>query len=284
MDWVDRLNRTINYIEENLTGEIRLDEIGRIACCSVYHYQRMFAYMTDVPLSEYIRKRKMSRAAFDLSVGGGKVVDVALRYGYDSPTAFNRAFRSVHGVAPSEVRKHGGSLKAYPPIRFKITVKGEHEMEYRIETRDAFRIVGVSTPIANVMEENVKVLPGFWQRAATNGTIERLCALMNGPVKGLLGVSSCNEGTAWKYYIAVTSDRSAEGLEAFEVPAATWAIFPGKGSETQIVDLEKRIVTEWLPTSGYEYANAPDIELYIDPDPTTGRYEIWIPVMKKRRQ
>lgn len=256
MDWVERLNRTINYIEENLTGEIKLDEIGRMACCSSYHYQRMFAYIADVPLSEYIRRRRMSRAAVDLIDGDSRVIDVAMKYGYDSPTAFNRAFRSVHGIAPSEVKKCG-SLNAYPPISFKISIKGEQKMEYRIEKRDAFRIVGVTTPLAHEMEENFKTLPLFWQKVASDGTMAKLCTLMDGPVMGMLGVSSCNTAEDWKYYIAVASTRKApDGFEEFQIPAATWAIFPESGASTKISELEKRILSEWLPSSGYEYANA----------------------------
>ncbi len=282
MEWVDRLNSTINYIEEHLTEDVDLDEIGRIACCSAYHYQRMFAYMADAPLSEYIRRRKMSRAAADLMESDSKVIDIALKYGYESPTAFNRAFKSVHGIAPSEVKNCGKSLKAYPPISFKISVKGEYEMDYRIEKREAFRIVGVSTPLAHDMEENFRNVPTLWQKVGANGTIGRLCNLMDGPVMGLLGISTCNEGKDWKYFIAVASDKPAsDGFEEFEVPAATWAVFPAKGSDVQIQDLEKRIVTDWLPTSGYEYADAPDVEVYIDPNPADGRYEVWIPIAKK---
>lgn len=282
MEWLDRLNSTICYIEENLPGEIKLEEIARIACCSSYHYQRMFAYLADVPLSEYIRRRRMSRAAADLLGGDSKVIDIALRYSYDSPTAFNRAFKSVHGVAPSMVKKCGASLKAYPPISFKITVKGEVGMEYRIEKREAFRILGVTTPLAHEMDENVKTLPLFWQKAAVDGTIGKLCGLMDGPIMGLLGVSNCNATESWKYYIAVASGKPGEdGLEELLVPAATWAVFPGRGANTKISELEKRIVSEWLPSSGYEYGNAPDIEVYIDPNPEDGRYEIWIPVTKK---
>lgn len=282
MEWVDRLNRTIRYIEEHLTGEICLEEIGRIACCSPYHYQRMFAYMADVPLSEYIRRRRMSRAAADLLDGNSRVLDVALKYGYDSPTAFNRAFRSIHGITPSEVKKGFVSLKAFPPISFRISVKGEYEMEYRIEKREAFRIVGVSMPLSWEMEENFRNVPVFWQKNLSEGILERLCPLMDGMPGGILGVSTCSGESAWEYFIAVASSRPVEaGLAEFEVPAATWAVFPARGSDIQIQALEKQIVTDWLPTSGYEYASAPDVEVYLDPDPTEGRYEVWIPVSRK---
>lgn len=282
MEWIERLNSAINYIEENLTDEINLDEISKITLCSSYHFQRMFAYMADVPLSEYIRRRKMSRAAVDLQDENNKVIDVSLKYGYDSPTAFNRAFQRIHGISPSEVRRSGSSLKAYPPISFKISIKGDSVMDYRIEKKEAFRIVGVSAPLEKEIEKNFEVVPAMWGQATQNGTIEKLVTMMDGDLKGVLGVSSCNEESDWKYYIAVASSQTAEiELEEFMVPEATWAIFAGKGTNLSIQELERRIVTEWLPTSGYEYGNAPDIEVYISPNPDNAVYEVWIPVFKK---
>lgn len=282
MEWIERLNGAINYIEEHLTDEIDFAEISKITLCSSYHFQRMFAYMADVPLSEYIRRRKMSRAAADLQDGQNKVIDVALKYGYDSPTAFNRAFQRIHGIAPSEVRGGIHGLKAYPPISFKISIKGDCAMEYRIEKKAAFRIVGVSAPLEHEIEKNFEVVPALWGQAAQNGTIQRLANMMDGEVKGLLGVSSCHEESDWKYYIAAASHQAAEsGLEEYLVPEAIWAIFAGNGTNMSIQELEKRIVTEWLPTSGYEYGNAPDIEVYMSPDPENAVYEVWIPVVKK---
>lgn len=282
MEWIDRMNHAINYIEENMTGEIDLNEISKITLCSPYHFQRMFAYMADVPLSEYIRRRKMSRAAVDLQDEKNKVIDISLKYGYNSPTAFNRAFQRIHGIAPSEVRESGISLKAYPPISFQITIKGDCAMDYRIEKKEAFRIVGVSASLEKDIEKNFNIVPAMWGQAFQSGTIEKLATMMNGEVKGLLGVSSCNKDSDWKYYIAVASTQSVENeFEEFIVPEANWAIFTGKGSNISIQELEKRIVTEWLPTSGYEYGNAPDIEVYISPDPEDALYEVWIPVVKK---
>lgn len=282
MEWITRLNNAINYIEEHLSDNIDYDEIARLSCCSTYHFQRMFAYMADVPFSEYIRRRRMSKAAVDLQNSTEKVVDIALKYGYDSPTAFNRAFQSVHGIAPSLVKANGVTIKAFPPISFKITIKGAEEMEYRIEKKDTFRIVGVSEPLHHEIEKNFKIVPQMWQRAAMNGTIPKLAGMMNGEPKGLLGISVCNEEASWKYFIAVTSNQPIDDtLDEYNVPAATWAVFSGSGTGQSIQELEKRIVTEWLPTSGYEYANAPDIEVYLNPDPQNTKYEVWIPVIKK---
>lgn len=281
MEWIERLNDAISYLEEHLTKEIDYEQLGQIACCSSYHFQRMFAYMAGVPLSEYIRRRKMSLAAVDLQSKNMKIIDAALKYGYNSPTAFNRAFRSVHGIAPSAVKNEGVSVKSFPPIRFKITVKGAEEMNYRIETKDAFRIIGVSVPLNKDIEQNFAVIPQKWQEVSMSGTLQNLAGLMNQPPMGVLGVSTCNDTEPWRYYIAVSTSRENSGFEEYTVPAATWAIVPGEGTNQSIQELERRIVTEWLPTSGYEYGSAPDIEVYLNPDPQNAKYEVWIPVVKK---
>lgn len=281
MEWIDRLNDAIGYIEEHLRGEIDAAQLGKIACCSSYHFQRMFTYMAGIPLSEYIRRRRMSLAAVDLQGKNVKIIDVAGKYGYNSPTAFNRAFQSVHGVAPSAVKNEGVSVKSFPPIQFKITVKGVEEMNYRIETKDAFRIVGVSVPLEKDIEKNFAVIPRKWQETAVNGTLQKLTGLMDTQPMGVLGVSTCNDTEPWRYYIAVSSSQTDKDLEEYTVPAATWAVFPGAGTNQSIQELERRIVTEWLPTSGYEYGNAPDVEVYLNPDPQNAQYEVWIPVVRK---
>lgn len=282
MEWIERFNEAIAYIENHLTDGIDYEQLGRIACCSSYHFQRMFAYMAGIPLSEYIRRRKMSLAAVDLYGKGMKIIDVAAKYGYQSPTAFNRAFHSIHGMAPSAVKSEGVSVKSFPPITFKITVKGATEMEYRIETKEAFRIVGVSVPLNKDIEKNFSVIPSKWQETATDGTLQKLIGMMDTECKGVLGISTCNDNDSWRYYIAVASTQAQENMEEYIVPAATWAIFTGEGTNQSIQELERRIVTEWLPTSGYEYGNAPDVEVYLNPDPQNAQYEVWIPVVKKQ--
>ena len=281
MEWIERLNDAVGYIEEHLTEEIDYERLGKIACCSSYHFQRMFTYMAGVPLSEYIRRRRMSLAAVDLQSTGTKIIDVAGKYGYNSPTAFNRAFQSVHGIAPSAVKNEGVSVKSFPPVSFKIIVKGVEEMNYRIETKDAFRIVGVSVPLEKDIEKNFAVIPRKWQETAVNGTLQKLTGLMDTQPMGVLGVSTCNDTEPWRYYIAVASSQTDRDLEEYTVPAATWAVFPGTGTNQSIQDLERRIVTEWLPTSGYEYGSAPDVEVYLNPDPQNAQYEVWIPVVRK---
>jgi len=202
MEWIDRLNRAVDYLEEHLKDP-DLQEAARIACCSPYHFQRMFTLLAGTPLSEYLRRRRMSRAAVDLQ-SGAKIVDVALSYGYSSPTAFNRAFQTVHGLPPSQAKRPGARLKSHPPLRFAITVQGVEEMEYRIEKRGPFRVVGVSAP------------------------------LMDGEPKGMLGI--CDGVDSSRYYIAAASSAPAgDGLEEYTVPAFTWAVFPGGGEGASAV-------------------------------------------------
>lgn len=282
MEWIERLNEAINDMEEHLTDTIDYERLGRIAGCSSYHFQRMFTYMAGIPLSEYIRRRRMSLAAVDLREKDVKIIDVAAKYGYQSPTAFNRAFQSVHGIAPSAVKSEGVSVKSFPPVSFKITVKGVEEMNYRIEKKDSFRIVGVSVPLQKEIEQNFMTIPTKWQEVSMNGTLQKLAAMMDTPPMGVLGVSACGDTEEWKYYIAVPSTQESADFEEYTVPSATWAIFPGEGTNQSIQELERRIVTEWLPTSGYEYGNGPDVEVYLNPDPQNAKFEVWIPVVKKQ--
>ncbi len=286
MEWLSRLNAAMLYLEEHLDDEIELAHMAQIACCSPFHFQRMFSYLAEAPLSEYIRRRKMTKAAEDLQSGDQRIVDIALKYGYDSPTAFNRAFQGIHGIAPSEARKPAASLKAYLPISFKITIKGEAEMNYRIEKKDALRIVGVKAHFELNVEENFEQIPALWVKTVQSGVFARILGLVNQEPKGILGVSSCMNGKDFDYYIAAPSDLPVpEGLEAYTVPACTWAIFSCIGPMPAAIQaLQKRIVSEWLPSSGYEYANAPDIEVYFEGDQQAVDYrcEVWLPVTKKQ--
>lgn len=286
MEWLERLNLSINYIEDNLENTISYDHAARIACCSTFHYQRMFSYIAGMSLSEYIRKRRMTAAAFDLQTNDEKIIDLSIKYGYDSPTSFNRAFQSVHGVSPSVARTEGTSLKAFPRISFTISIKGDVEMNYKIEKKEAIRIVGVKEHLDMNVEECFSRVPLFWQETVQAGTIPRLCELLNQPPFGVLGVSTCMNGKDFDYYIAVATDKPAPaGTVEYEIPAATWAIFECIGPMPHAIqELQKRIVSEWLPASGYEYADAPDIEVYTEGDQQSPSYrsEVWLPVIKKK--
>ena len=278
MDWLKHWNNALDYLEKHLDGEISPGELGRLAGCSAYHFQRMFSYLAGVPLSEYIRRRRMTRAAADLQ-DGEKVLDVALRYGYESPTAFNRAFQAVHGIPPSQAKQAGATLKAFPRICFKFVLKGAVELEYQIVKREAFRIVGFRTSLSTDVEESFQLVPRFWAELGPRQA--ELFPLMGGEPEGMLGVSTCDEEDN-HYYIAVASDAPVpEGMHEWTVPAATWAVFTGTGRLPEAIqELQRRVISEYLPDSGYEWAKAPDMEVYLNRPGEESRFQVWLPVTK----
>lgn len=280
MNWLDSFNQVIEYIEKNLEGEIDYEKIAAVFGYSVYHVQRLFSMIAGVPLSEYIRNRRLSKAAAELQGGEDKVIDVAVKYGYGSPNSFNRAFKALHGVSPSDVKKDGVSIKAYPPLFFELTVKGAQAMDYRIENKSAFRIVGIKLHTTMENGECYHSTPEFWSNLMKTGGQNDILALMNGAPIGLLGASNYSPDFStgeFDYYIACATDKSVpDGMVEFTVPESTWAIFTCTEKEPEAVQkLEQRIVMEWLPTSGYQFAKAPDIELYSEEV-----WEVWIPVTK----
>ena len=148
MDTLERFNAALTYIEANLDNEIDSKELSKITLYSAYQFQKLFMVMSGIPLSEYIRNRRLDRAAFDLQNTDEKIADIACKYGYDSPTAFNRAFQKLHGIPPSKVRTEKGiQLKAYPPIQFQICIKGATVMKYRIVEQKASKFVSKEQPL-----------------------------------------------------------------------------------------------------------------------------------------
>lgn len=285
MEWLSNLNNAIEYIENNLDGEISYDEAARIACCSIYYFQRMFTYVAGITLSEYIRRRRMSQAAFELQRTEKKVVDIAFEYGYSSPTSFNRAFRSVHGVTPAAAKSMGSVLNAYPPIKFSVEVTGGNAMSYHMEEKEAMRIVGIRTPLVENMEENQKNIPNFWKRTLQGSEFLKICSLSEEEPKGILGITVYQNPQNFFYYIASPADVPVPaGMYEYEIPAATWVVFENDGCYKESVQsVFRRFYKEWLLFSGYEYAGLPDIEVYPVSDRKTisGHSEVWIAVKKE---
>mgnify|MGYP001564939809 FL=1 len=286
MEWLKKISQAIGYIESNITNDISYDEAAKIACCSKYYFQRMFSYVSGITLSEYIRRRRMTSAAFDLQTSDMKVMDISLKYGYKSPTSFNRAFQSVHGVSPTVARVQGTLLNAYPPISFSILVTGGENMSYRIETKEAIKIVGVRIALKEDMEQNQKIVPLFWDKILGSTLFSEICELTSKDSCDILGVTAYTNPQNIYYYIAVSTDKPVPNdMIEFEIPAATWVIFECNGHFKESVQtIFKRFLTEWLPFSGYEYAQLPDIEIYHvnDQESKSGHAEVWIAIKKER--
>ena len=188
MNQLEQLNDAIAYIENHLDGTFDIDEAARIAACSAYQLKRMFPYLAGITLLEYARCRGMTRAAQDLLATNEKVIDIALRYGYESPTAFSKAFRRVHGMSPSDARLPGAKVTLHPRLIFTLSVKGEEPMDYRIIEQPAFRVVGIpSTNGKWDMEDAGAKATEYWEELGAD--VHRVVDLMDGSEPaGLLGV------------------------------------------------------------------------------------------------
>lgn len=290
MNTLDHMNQALKYIEDHLTEEIDLKEAAKKAFCSEYHFSRMFSFLAGVSLSEYIRRRRLTLAAFDLMNTSSRVIDVAVKYGYASADSFNKAFQGVHGVTPSEARTQGQSLKAFPRMSFQLTISGGDEMNYRIEEKDAFSIVGLMKRVPIVFEGVNPEIASMWQ-SLNEERINQLKALSNVTPKGLLSASvNFSEGRMEEkgeldHYIGVaTSAACPEDLSELKVAAGTWAVFDAIGPfPATLQNIWGRIYSEWFPSSNYEAAKGPEIlwNEHKDVSSPTFRSEIWIPVVQR---
>nr|WP_245302669.1 AraC family transcriptional regulator [Symbiobacterium terraclitae] len=281
------LNAALAYIEAHLHEDVDVRAAARVAGCSEYHFRRMFAALAGMPLSAYIRRRRLTLAAQDLATGA-RVTDVALKYGYESPDAFARAFHAEHGIPPSEAKQPGQALRAFSRMTFQLTIQGGTEMHYRIVEKDAFRIVGIMRRVRLQYKGVNPEIAAMWKELGIEG-IRQLKALSNVEPVGILQASlnfaeGRQEGGSLDQWIGAATDRPCPpGFQVLEVPALTWAVFESVGPFPQALqDTWARIYSEWFPSSGYEAAPGPEI-LWNESDDTsspTFRSEIWIPVRR----
>ena len=291
MDWISGIQKAINYTEEHLCDEIDYDAIARQAASSSFHFQRVFGILCGISLGDYIRMRRLSLAGEELSKGNGKIIDIALKYGYDTPESFSRAFTRFHGIAPSEA-KHGGKVKIFTPLSVKLTLTGGSKMDYRIEKRDAFQVVCKRKRVEKPQAANAtRDITEMWRECGKDGTMEKLISFMpkNAVMKGLLGICFSSELDAkqFPYGIGVEYDgrKIDDGLEIVTIPANTYAVFTSKGKMPDaFIETYNRIVTEFFPQSAqYEYAENIEFEVYSSADTSDPNYkcEIWIAVNEK---
>lgn len=284
--WQEHMNLAIAYFEEDLCSA-DVEHAAQIAGCSSYHFQRIFSFMAGVSLAQYLRRRRLTLAAFALQAGR-PVLEVALDYGYESPESFARAFKSLHGIAPSDAKKPGALLKAWPQIPLQIVRQGEMDLDYRVEQQKAFALIGMHTWISTENRWQATAISSFWQQCRKDGTMSRIRKTADIPESTplLAATYHCTNdgydyliGTHWK------GADTPEGLTVLKVPAATWAVFPTaelsqEDTQREIALLWHRIFTEWFPTSGYELAPDPELEMHFRVDDDLFRNEIWIPVQK----
>lgn len=290
MDWQVRLNNALDYMEDHLGTPCEWHKAAAAANCSTFHFLRMFEVILDISPGEYLRRRRLSQAAMELATCKDRVIDVALRFGYESPDAFTKAFRKLFDKSPSEVQGGGVSITHYPRIAFSVVLKGTTAMTYRIETRPAFSLSGISLRCRNDDGSNFTAIPQFWDKTMASPEYQALCALVPpGSDIGIAGVCTefADASPEFLYTIAIETpiDRSKlpPNCTDLEVKEATWAIFESRGPLPGSIQATwKRIYSEWFPSSGYEQAGMHSLEVYSMDDGSSPDYysEVWIPVKK----
>lgn len=281
MDWINGMKNSLEYIEEHLTEEISYEEIARQACVSVFHFQRVFGILCGITVGEYIRNRRLTMAGEELTATNSKVIDVAIKYGYDSPDSFTKAFARFHGINPSQAKEYGNVLKTFAPLHIKFSLEGGGIMDYKLEVKEAITILGMK----KVFEYDLayKEIPEFWTEYFAKGYGDYVC--------GCLGV--CIEDfpadKSFTYMIAELYDGTKivkEGFSIYEIPGGEWAIFTSKGPIPETLqEVNTKIWSEWVPNSKeYEVTGGYNIEMYTAGDMKAKDYisEIWVPV--KHRQ
>ena len=279
MNWTKIIEDAIRYIEENITEDLAVGRIAQEVNTSAFYFQKGFSMLCGITVGEYVRMRRLSLAGEELVSSDIKVIDLALKYGYDSADSFTKAFTRFHGSTPTDVRQTGASIKAFAPLHIKLTLDGGKTMEYRIEKKPAFKVMGVSKDIDYA--NSYSIVPKFWDEVYANP---------DNKIMGQYGI--CDDtipGDKFRYYIADNYDEKLareEGYEVKEIPEYTWAVFPCRGAMPQALQsVNTQVFNEWLPASNYEIADGFNIEYYTDEtkyklgaqDPDYYS-EIWVPV------
>jgi AraC family transcriptional regulator len=284
VNWVDVLNKALDYIEDNIQEEIACSTIANHVYISSAHLQRSFYCLTGLTISEYVRNRRLTLAGHELSTGNSKVIDVAMKYGYETPESFSKAFSRFHDVTPSQAKRKGISLKSYNRLTVKIIMEGGSVMDYRIEEKEEFKVVVKAKSFKEVnfnLDDNINEVPTSWDEYFFEKLYEKVA-----PVLGVCEEVNPDTRT-FRYGIGDFEENVTiipEGFEEWTIPANTWAVFKCVGAMPDAFEkIWKRVYSEWLPQAKYELVPSYDIEYYMEGDKGSPDYicELLIPVKEK---
>ncbi len=285
MGWIEGIGKAISYIEENINEDLTIDKIARQAYVSPFYFQKGFSMLCGFTVGEYIRQRRLTLAGSELVSTDQKIIDIALKYGYDSPDSFTKAFARFHGITPTAVRKDGAMLKSFASLKIKFSLEGGYIMNYKIVEKDAFTVLGVSKVFS--YEHAATDVPQLWAEHYQAGNDKIVCGMYGISIDESMG------GDQFTYLLADDYRPSVDIPEGFVtrvIPKHTWAVFACKGAmPATLQDTHRQIFSEWLPNcKDYEIAAGYNIEMYNDPaDYPKGTQdqnyysEIWIPVKTK---
>jgi len=286
MEWIESISKAIEYIETHITEDLTTSDIAKEVCISSFYFQKGFSMLCGFTVAEYIRQRRLTLAGSELVSTDNKIIDIAMKYGYDSPDSFTKAFTRFHGSTPTAVRRDGAMMKSFASLKINISLKGGYTMDYKIIEKEAFTVLvsGSRFKYESCKEE----IPKFWQEHYESGKGNVVC--------GMYGINideSMGNSDEFEYLIADDYKTGSDIPEEFAtrvIPKHTWAVFSCKGSMPKaMIDVNHKIFSEWLPNcKDYEIAEGYNIETYTDiNDYPKGNQdenyysELWIPVKKK---
>lgn len=286
MDFIQSLQKAIDYMEEHILEPITYEDVAKYLYVSSYHFHRTFSLITGITANEYIRNRRLSMAGQELSMSDAKVIDIALKYCYDSPESFTKAFTRFHGVTPNVARRSGMKLKSFNRLIIKIKLEGGTVMDYRIEKRESFKLITKLKKFRNevISEEGNTEIPDFWKECGDNGTFDVL--KQNSSKHDVYGpCAPISKGsTHFDYGIGMefNGEHVPDGYTLWEVKPTLWSVFKCIGNDGACIgETWQRIFSEFLPSSEYTMLDDTDFELYSDDFSSECFCEIWIPVEKK---
>lgn len=285
MGWMETIGDAVQYIEENITQELTPERIAKHVNLSPFYFQKGFAMLCGFTVGEYVRSRRLALAGNDLANGDEKIIEIAMKYGYDSPDSFTKAFTRFHGVTPTSARKDRVMLKSFAPLKIKLSLEGGYLMDYRMEKKPAFTVIANAKSFP--YEGAKQTIPLFWQEHFASGKGSVVCG------KYGINIDKSMGRNEFEYLIADDYTPGCEvpaGFVTRTIPELTWAVFPCTGAlPDALQDVNIKIYTEWLPAlRDYEFAAGYCVELYDDPTKylkgtMDEKYhsEIWIPIRKK---
>ncbi len=299
MDWITGMQKAIDYIEANLPGEINYEKVAAESFSSSYHFQRVFSILCGYTLGEYIRLRRLSLAGTELANGKEKVIDIALRYGYDSPDSFAKAFQKFHGITPSQARADGSLLKSFSRLSIKISLEGGSIMNYRIEEKDEMILTGYKRRFSGIPGERMEQEKEMYVKTRP---LQYILQGLSGDVVKNFDIITNIDDEGYDFYIAsqlneycrknlhkdgILGEEFAKYYEHITIPPCTYAIFETAKCAyptTVFLDLRRKIASEWFPNSGYQLKDAPELVVthWFEGEKRNQRYrELWIPIEKK---
>ena len=286
MNWISSIQKAIDYIENHLTEKLDYTKIAEQAICSPYYFQKIFVILCGMTVGEYIRNRKLTLAGNELMATDIKIIDLALKYGYEFPESFTRAFTNFHGVTPSEARKKNSQLKSFSRLKVQIILKGGNSMDYKISSKKSFTVLEKIEQHMVVGEKNINTIPAFWEKSHHDGTIATLLkhAIDNSFIFGICYGNGHTDCEQFDYSIAVAcapDTIAPDGYRINTIPARTWVILECTGAMPDAIQqLWHELCTEFFPTSNYQPTYELDIEAYPAGNMTDPNYksQIWIPI------